>query len=233
MNEKFIPIIAADFAEEEFKADFKRINKVIEKPLDELTASEVDNLIYWLERLAISFRNKLQRLALDDDFELFYKKQIKTSKKQLLEFASHNINVKIEKLSIEGTPVLHIHTPFLFRKSMKKSYYLSDYVNIKLHEILKNDKEFLSEFRCKLNLHIIRVDEKMSYHPHCDNDNLEVSEIINKLFYNIGISDNVSVMSFHSDVLLGEETMPNGIHFFLIPYNFGAVSSQDLMKLLS
>ena len=232
MDEKFIPILYADVAEEEFKADFRRINKVIEKPIDELTASEVDDLIYWLERLAISFRNVLQRLALDDEFELFYKKSIRTSKKQLLEFASQNINVKIEKLSINGTPVLHIHTPFLFRKSMKKSFYLSDYVNIQLHKILENDKEFFSEFRCKLNFHIIRVDEKITYHQHCDNDNLEVSEIIKKLFYNIGISYNVSVMSFHSDVLLGEETMPNGIHFFLVPYDYGAISSQDLMKLL-
>ena len=232
MAVKYFSTTTVDNTNEEFEADFKRINKVIEKPLDELTASEVDNLIYWLERLAISFRNKLQRLALDDDFELFYKKQIKTSKKQLLEFASHNINVKIEKLSIEGTPVLHIHTPFLFRRSMKKSFYLSDYVNAKLSEIIKNNESFLDDFHCKLNLYLIRIDSKTNMSLHCDNDNLETSEIINKLFMHIKMSDNPTRMSFYSDVILNDDPAIQGIHFFVIPYSSGLFSSEKLVDLL-
>ena len=233
MAVNYFDLTTTNNEKKEFMSDLNKINLLSKKLEEELLASTVDELIYLHERMAISYRHLLQGIALDDNFELFYKRNINISKKELLKFVRENIKIKIEKLSINGAPVLHIQTPFLFRRSVKKSFYLSEYLNVKLSEILKEEKEYLNDFACKNNLYVLRLDEKVNFGAHCDNDNLELSELINRLFGHIGISDNPSRMSFYSDVIVNDKQELQGIHLFLIPYRFGLFESEKLVNLIT
>lgn len=232
MAVNYFDLTTTNTEEKQFISDLNKINSLFSKGIKELEASEIDDLIYLLERLAISCRHLLQQSALDEKFELFYKRSINVTKKELLKFANENIKIKTEKLSLNGVPVLHIQTPFLFRRSVKKSFYLSEYLNVKLGEIIKYDSDYLNDFVCKNNLYVLRIDEKLNVDSHCDNDNLELSELINCLFRHIGISDNPSQMSFYSDVLVNEKQDLQGIHIFLVPYRFGLFDSEKLINLL-
>ena len=212
-----------------FQKDLKRVSQLLENPIAYLSLNEKSDMAFYLERMFLSTILSMQDSKDDGSMEMFFKLKPALSNKERDAFIEEHIPVTIEKKTVEGISILHIHTPFVFRKSTKKSFYIADLVNIKMRMIEEKDSHFFDDFREKCNLSVVRVAEKFNPSSHCDNDNIETSEIINFMFFNIGISDNPKMMSFYNDFVFPENNYIQGTHFFIASYKHSVFPSEKLL----
>lgn len=195
-----------------FERDLKEINELAK---GDLNLNDLNRLVYLYERSAISLRGFMEYNEQELDInpylkENFGQKKFKTNKKTFNE----NLPVKIERKN----DCIHIFTPYLFKRGMKESFYISSYLNAELCK--ENNKNLFYDINYKKQIVVaLRVAEKYSHTRHKDNDNMEVSEIINVLFRHMGLSDNAIHTSFFSDFIISQDESEYGFHIFVIPYN--------------
>lgn len=218
-------------------ASFKRNAKEIfeltmNKNTDDLSLDEVNRLIYLCEQSAISYRRLLEESEnFNDDFNQ------KNSKTKYLSDRNHNdflknIPISVTEIAAKKGNVLHIFAPFTFRKGMRDSFNLSTYVNAELTKLIKNHELNPDFFKDKKIIYCIRVSQKYSPARHRDNDNLELSEIINITFKHIGCSDNPLKMSFFSDFVISDDESLYGMHMIVAPYDMPMMRGKEWLNFL-
>lgn len=193
-----------------FDRDINEINNLKQ---GDLNLKTMDRLVFLLERCAVSLRGTIEHYEKNEEIDYYTKENFKprTSKKELT--FDKNLPVKVEKKN----EIIHIFTPYLFKRGMKESFFIANYLNGELKkEENKSILESISEG--KKVVVVVRVSNKFNRTRHKDNDNLEVSEIINVMCENLRLSDSAIRMSFFSDFVLSNDKNKHGLHFFLIPY---------------
>lgn len=218
----------------DFEADLRSIHKILdEKDIDDLSIDEMNRLVFLHERSALSYRNLLEHLDKPNmDFVRFYKKKGDTHRQSSTIFDKNN-PVQCEVLCIDDQKLIHIFTPFLFKKRLNESFLLAEYLNLSLHSNEHLKEEMMNCFKDqKVIVHVIRCAEKFNPQVHCDNDNLEISELINTLFANLMISDSPLKTSFMSDFVQITDKENEGMHIILAPYCMD-LYGEKLLKLIA
>ena len=219
-------------SDKKFQADLKRVNDIAAKGYENLTATELNTLIYNLERMAVSSRRKLERSSREEAerIEMFYKTKDIRNADKLVE-AYENLPVKLKFFEYEGVECLCVFTPFSFRRGMKESFYLADYVKAEVCKHKEEVEDFFVARKQKYWINVIRVADRFNPSKHKDNDNLETSGIINRIFaYGGGISDNPLRMSFSSDFAISDNEGTHGLYFIVYPYQDRPFGSNSLLK---
>ncbi|MBR5005044.1 MAG: hypothetical protein IKY14_06260 [Erysipelotrichaceae bacterium] len=109
---------------------------------------------------------------------------------------------------------------------------MAQYLNLALRSNQENLQMMKGLFKGqKVMAHIIRCATSFNPSEHCDNDNLETSELINTLFSNLKISDSPLKSSFLSDFVLVNSEDEEGMHIILTPYSM-AIYGEKLLKLI-
>lgn len=198
---------------------FKDIEEISKISKGDLNPKDLNRLVFLSERIAISSRGKLEKIENEPELSTYLREEFSSNSKALKQRKSvltfdKNLPVKVEKKN----DVLHVVTPFTFKRGMKESYFLADYLNseLKKEENLKLLEEYDHQ---KFTVLVVRCDEKYSRTRHKDNDNLETTELINVIFDNLCISDNALNMSFFSEFIFSKKDEEIGFHLFLIPYD--------------
>lgn len=191
----------------------KDASKIDELAKGELTLNNLSQIIYIAERIALSSRTMMQKKktneTINDEFS-----RIEKDNKYQESFYNDNFNLPVT-VKRKGD-IVHIYTPYTFKRGMKESYYLADYLDLKL--ISLKDQDILNFNRQKVVVAIVRVAEKYNPNRHCDNDNLETTELINIIFRHMALSDNPEKMSYLTDFITSNNPSEYGLHIFVYPY---------------
>lgn len=229
----FINNINKNKTKKDFMRDMKSIHSILNgKDIDDLSIDEMNRLVFLHERSAISYRRFLEHSEKHDKtFTSFNKKNEESDSKKETSF-NKNCPVQTEVLSVNGQKVIHIFSPFTFKKGLVESYLLAQYLNlsIKSNKQLTRVIAFLFEKK-KVITHVIRCATEFNPHLHCDNDNLETSELINALFFNLRKSDSPVLAAFMSDFILVDSEEEEGMHIIVTPYDLD-IYGEKLLKLV-
>jgi hypothetical protein len=192
--------------------------------LEDLSSDELNDVIYRLEKSALSCRMAIERKGIDTSLGYDgtdYSKTIHELPSDLEYVEEENIMFSpstYERFSLEDfiashqnyitvsfkNDVLRIKTPITFKrftsqKSVKQNYVLFDYVNASLknwESKTGNSLEGLIQLPCIVILK--RKLRKFNKTTVCDNDNMESGRIINAIFDNLMYSDNAKNMDIYS-----------------------------------
>lgn len=218
--------------DQNFKYDLKRLNKLACKNYEGMSVSELDSVIYILERMALSTRRLLEEtVQYDRNNSAYYKTKTINELASNSEFLYGNLPVCLNFFDYKGVKYLHIFTPFLFRRGMKESFLMSNYVRIEIEKNKKEVNDFFMKGKPKFIVHVVRSCDKFSPRRHKDNDNLEVTEIINRtLGYGGCISDNPLMMNFMSELVEGRSEEELGMHFFISEQKGACLDGEELLN---
>ena len=218
---------------QEFENDLIAIRKIMYgKDIDDLSIDEMNRLVFLHERSALSYRRLLEYSEKkESDFTSFHKKN-----RDICNFDSthfdQNRPIEIEVLTINDQKVIHIFSPFVFKKGLGESFLLAQYLNLALHSNQEDLQMMKGLYKGqKVMAHTIRCATSFNPSEHCDNDNLETSELINTLFSNLKISDSPLKSSFLSDFVLVNSEDEEGMHIILTPYSM-AIYGEKLLKMI-
>lgn len=206
------------------KLVISKLDKTDAKRLEDLSLNELGDVIYRLEKTALSCRMAIERKGIPDsigisgtdytkqlqeipnDLEYIEEENVLFSPSTYLRFSIDDI-IKSQdsyiKVSFEKD-VLRIQTPITFKrfnsnKNVKQNYLMFDYVNAALKNWEKKNNiklKQLIEAPC-----IVVVKRKLVQFNKtriCDNDNMEVGRIVNAIFDNLLYSDNARNMDLFS-----------------------------------
>ena len=221
-------------SDENLHKDLEKINKMLEKNLDDFTLKEFNELIYLYERSSISLRRKLEDGDIDDDGSYFTKNDFGTqakrnNKKNRFKFIE-NLPVKVEKIG----DIYHIFCSYTFKKKINESFYLASILKAAVAVAKENGMNF--EFNGKQLCVVLRVDKEnfSNKYSYKDNDNLETTELINFIFTEAAcVSDNVKNMSYFSHFMTTDDESLHGFHMFVLPYDSEEIRPERLLKIVT
>lgn len=214
-----------------FKKNLDEINEINnQKQIDGLSFSKISRLIYLHEMAAISYRRMLQDYELKDTEEtkLFYKRNTNVNQRDLESLSG--LPIFVANFATEEGKVLYIKTPFSFRRGMKESFNLATYLNASLSKDFDHRTLDLSHLGEKKIVYAIRVADRFNSAKHCDNDNLELSEMINVIFSHLVSSDNALKMTMVSEFFESSDRSLHGLHLVVAPYNLPIMKAKDLLN---
>ena len=138
-----------------------------------------------------------------------------------------NILIEIE----EKNGIYHFFMPYTFKRGMQESFELATLLHAELSR--KEQEGFKLKVNEKVAVSVVRVSQKFVGNQIKDNDNLETSRMINKIYgEHLGISDNAKDVSFFSDYVQSNDEDLLRFHLFLVPYSFGEFRGETLLKML-
>ena len=109
----------------DFEDDLKSIHKILNgKDIDDLSIDEMNRLVFLHERSALSYRRLLEHLERKDaNYSSFHKKSCDICNFDSTHFDMNRpISTKI--LQVEGQNLIHIFSPFVFKKGLSESFLL-------------------------------------------------------------------------------------------------------------
>ena len=217
-----------------FKSDLYKLNNLSLRKFSEMSNNELDNAIYLLERMALSSRRLLEENVQKDDIEsTYWKTQSIKSLSKNSDFLYGNLPICLNFFSYKETKYLHIFAPFLFRRGMKESFMMADYIRIEIEKQSEEVEKFFEKGKAKFIVHVVRACDKFNPRIHKDNDNLEVTEIINRIFgYGGCVSDNPLMMNFMSELVEGRREEELGMHFFISEKKSACLDGKELLDYL-
>lgn len=232
-NVNHFNVLGSYLDDESFDKNLAEINAIVkQKNNDGLSFSKIDRLIYLHEMSAISYRRLLQNYELKDNEEakLFYKRNTSVNPNELNTLS--DLPIFVANFATDYGKVLYIKTPFTFRRGMKESFNLATYLNASLSKDFDHRTLDISHLGEKKIVYAIRVAEKFNSAKHCDNDNLELSEMINVIFSHLVSSDNALKMTMVSEFLESSDKSLQGLHLVIAPYNLPIMKAKDLLNFI-
>ena len=218
----------------DFEDDLKSIHKISKgKDIDDLSIDEMNRLVFLHERSALSYRRLLEHLEKNDaNTRLSPNKSCDICNFDSTHFDTNRpITAKI--LQVDGQNMIHIFSPFMFKRGLSESFLLAQYLNLSLKTDVKDHQMLKGLFtNQKVIVHVIRCAKRFNPQAHCDNDNLEISELINTLFSDLMISDSPLKTSFMSDFVLVESEDEEGMHVIVAPYSL-EIYGEKLLNMVS
>lgn len=182
------------------------------EPLDSMKKSELSEIIYRSERVALSCRNALENS--------------KESEENEDDFDSKVIEKYLENDSISvsfSDNTLRIKTPFTFKKFHEpanriSNYTMMIYVRNALQKWQKDNKTDLYRImKAPVTVFIIRKGPTYNSRKICDNDNLENGRIINEIFSALGYTDNAVQADLFSCFRAEKSYSDFGMEFVVFP----------------
>lgn len=232
-NVNHFNVLGSYLDDESFEKNLAEINAITkQKYNDGLSFSKIDRLIYLHEMSAISYRRLLQNYELKDNenSKLFYKRNTSVNPNELNSLS--DLPIFVANFATDYGKVLYIKTPFTFRRGMKESFNLATYLNASLSKDFDHRTLDISHLGEKKIVYAIRVAEKFNSAKHCDNDNLELSEMINVIFSHLVSSDNALKMTMVSEFLESSDKSLQGLHLVVAPYNLSIMKAKDLLNFI-
>lgn len=223
---RLFSVINSHYSNDEFKKDLGKINQICnEKNTDDLSLSEVNRLISLHERSAISYRRMLEENEYDDNYDYFSKRTLQKEDSYL-----QNLPILISDINVGNELCLHIFTPYTFKRGMKDSFNLAHYLNAAIEKNI-DDLKFFKNFKAeKMMVYVIRCGKNYNRKRYVDNDNMELSEMINIIFSHLCLSDCAKNMSIMSDLVLCDFENLYGLHLFILPYRLPLLHCENLLK---
>lgn len=216
---------------EGLRCDLAKINKIAEKNLEELSLSEFSKLIALYERSSVSLRRILEISEIEDNKKYFIKNDLEKLERKYKRKSGYdyleNLTVQIEKQD----EIYHLLCPYTFKKPINESFYIADNLRAAVAKERQNGMEF--EFKGKQLVIALRIDEEnfKNTYRYKDNDNLEVTEMINFIFSEAcAISDNIKNMSYMSHYMESNDEELHGFHMFILPYDSEEIRPEKILK---
>lgn len=180
-------------------------NDLEDRKLNDIDADDLLKILRLSEILSTSCRNALEICSNhDDEFNFFSKVKSKNFDENLPVYAESFENY------------LYIFSPFTFKRSLKNSFNLSQYLKASLMK-LKENGEFNFKAKGPYSFVVIRKTKSFKTSEICDNDNMETSQLVNTVFRFLGTSDSPTHCDFVSYYEQCEDDEEVGLHIYLVP----------------
>ena len=179
--------------------------------IETMSFDEIDNIIYRLEKGALSCRSALENkknINIIDDINI-----------DMIHKYNNYVAVDFKD------NCLKITSPFTFKRayrdnSLKENYILMNYIKAALTEWENNNKmSIFRSLKAPLIAMIVRKNTTFDRTKICDNDNMENGRIINEIMNALGYSDNAKTLSIYSTFKIVENESECGMDFIIFSKN--------------
>lgn len=183
-----------------------------ETALKSVKKSDLSEIIYRSERVALSCRNALEMSDEAEDLEH--------------DFDTKTVNESYQDGAISvsfSDNTLRIKTPFTFKKFHENANRISNYTmmiyirNVLIKWQKENNIDLYRLMKAPVTVFIIRKGPAYNPRKICDNDNLENGRIINEIFSALGYSDNAVQADLFSCFRAEPSRSDFGMEFVVFP----------------
>lgn len=180
-----------------------------EENFEDYGAKDIEYIMRMSEILAMQCRSTLEVADKDmKNFDYFTKER--TVKDN--DFYENNLPVFVKSFP----KMLYIFTPLTFKRPLKNSFTLANYVAEKLEKMKENNE---LSFKCDGHYSFVVIRKTMKFNSNsiCDNDNFETSRMINAISRALNKSDNATQFDFISSYEITKNEDEVGLHIYLVP----------------